>query len=57
MQYDLTSDFQRKAFLSKVDKYLERRAESICPIQEMDLSSGRLPLRWADKKHIWEDKP
>lgn len=26
MQYDLTSDFQRKAFLSKVDKYLERRA-------------------------------
>ena len=26
MQYDLTSDFQRKAFLSKVDKYLERGA-------------------------------
>lgn len=26
MQYDLTSDFQRKAFLSKVDKILERGA-------------------------------
>ena len=26
MQYDLTSDFQRKAFLSKVDNFLERGA-------------------------------